>query len=108
LDPDSVGFTIAALRSTVSGEGRYYSYVLTNVKGKQYQYRGETRNPALPDTLQPDLDRSGVLKPDAAGVFSYTFHTVLPSDYDRNATHVLAGELSRGNGKYVANPLFRF
>jgi len=108
LDPDSVRFTIAAVEVGKNGESDYHNYILSKVAGKEYVYKGETRKPALAETLQPDYDRGGVLSKLRPGVFTYTFKTALPANYDKKATHVVGGELTRDNRRYVANPLHEF
>ena len=108
LDADSIRFTIAAIKTDNSGETRYHNYILTRVSGKEYVYKGETRKPVLAETTQPNFDNGGTLAHIRPGVFTYTFKTALPANYDRNATHVVGGELTREKGKYVANPLFEF
>lgn len=108
LDPESVKFTVAALKQDARGATRYQNYVLSNVSGKSYLYQGETKGPALQETLQPDVDRGGLLKQTGPGVFTYTFQTALTTNYEPSSTHVVAGEISTGNGKYIANPLYEF
>ena len=108
LDAKSVKFTIAVLKTGASGELDYYNYVLTKVAGKDYVFRGETRKPALAEILQPGADVGGVLSRVRPGVFTYTFATALPANYDVRATHVVGGEMTRGNRRYAANPLFEF
>jgi OmcA/MtrC family decaheme c-type cytochrome len=108
LDADGVKFTIAALKTSKSGEAEYQNYILTKVTGKAYVYKGETRQPVLAETMQPDVDPSGVLTRVGLGVFTYSFKTALPANFDPRATHVIGGELTRGNRLYAANPLFEF
>ncbi|MBI4490953.1 MAG: OmcA/MtrC family decaheme c-type cytochrome [Deltaproteobacteria bacterium] len=105
LDPDSIRFTIAAIKVGKSGESDYHNYVLSKVAGKEYFYKGERKKPVLAETLQPDHDRGGLLSKLRPGVFTYTFGTALPANYDKKATHVVGGELTRGNRAYAANPL---
>jgi OmcA/MtrC family decaheme c-type cytochrome len=108
LDPNSVKFTIAALKAGKSGGSDYHNYILAKVAGKDYVFKGETKKPALAETLQPDSDPGGLLARVRSGVFSYTFKTALPADFDRKATHVVGGEMTRGNRRYAANPLYEF
>lgn len=108
LDPNSVKFTIAALKIGKSGDSDYHNYVLSRVAGKEYVYKGETRKPVLAETLQPDYNRGGVLSRSRLGVFTYTFKTALPASYDKKAIHVVGGELTRGNRRYAVNPLYEF
>ena len=108
IDEESIRFAIATLTAEASGESRYHNYILKRVTGKEYVYKGEVRNPALAEALQPDFDDGGVVTRIKAGVFTYAFKTALPANYDRTATHVVGGELTREKGKYVANPVFEF
>ncbi|MET0500016.1 MAG: hypothetical protein ABW172_00685, partial [Candidatus Binatia bacterium] len=108
LDKDSLRFTIAAISGGQNGETSLRNYILTRVAGKEYVYKGEIRKPVLADSLQPDFDQGGALARIGPGTFSYSFKFALPSNYNRNATHIVGGELTRGRGKYVANPLYEF
>ncbi len=108
LDPNSVKFTIAVLKIAKSGEADYSNYVLTKVAGKDYVYKGETKKPALSETLQPDMDHGGVLSRLSVGVFTYTFKTALPLGFNQKATHVVGGEMTRDNRRFAADPLFEF
>lgn len=108
LDPGGVRFTIAALKIGKDGERDYRNYVLARVAGRGYVFRGEPRKPALSETLQPSLDEGGALRRLGPGLFTYTFKTALPADFDRTATHVVGGELTRGARRYAANPLYEF
>lgn len=108
LDENSIRFTIAALRSGINGESSYQNYVLSKVAGKDFVYKGEKRKPAIAETLQPDYDRGGTFKAINPGTFSYTFKTVLPLGYDKKATHIVGGELTRERRKHVINPLYEF
>jgi OmcA/MtrC family decaheme c-type cytochrome len=108
LDPNSIKFTIAAIKADNTGATSYHNYILTKVSGKEYVFKGETKKPALAETLQPDYDQGGSFKQIRSGVFTYTFKTALPANYDRNVTHVVGGEFTRENGKQVANPVFEF
>jgi OmcA/MtrC family decaheme c-type cytochrome len=108
LDADSVKFTIAALKAGKNGDRDYRNYLLAKVAGKDYVYKGETRKPALAETLQPGFDQGGVLAKQRPGVFTYTFKTALSPNFARIATHVVGGEMTRGNRRYAANPLYEF
>ncbi|HEX9444989.1 MAG TPA: OmcA/MtrC family decaheme c-type cytochrome, partial [Candidatus Binatia bacterium] len=108
LDPKSVKFTIAALAIAKDGARDYRNYILAKVAGKDYVLRGEARKPVLAETLQPAADEGGAFARLRPGVFTYTFKTALPADFDRKATHVVGGELTRGERRYAANPLYEF
>ena len=60
LDDGSIRFTVAAIRSEGNGQTSYHNYVLTKVAGKEYVYKGESKKPALAETLQPGFDNDGV------------------------------------------------
>lgn len=70
LDADSIRFTVAAIKTEKNGETRYRNYILTRVTGKEYLYKGETRKPALAETLQPGYDDGGVLTRTKPGFFT--------------------------------------
>ena len=53
LDANSVKFTIAAVKADNTGATNYFNYILTKVSGKDYVLNGETKKPALAETLQP-------------------------------------------------------
>ena len=108
LDPNSVKFTLAALKTGKNGDRDYANYILSRVAGKDYTYKGETKKPALAETLQPDVDQGGLFARLRPGVYTYTFKTVLPPNFDPRATHVVGGELTRENRRFAANPLFEF
>ena len=85
LDQGSIRFTVAAIKAEGNGQTSYHNYILTKVTGKEYVYKGESKKPALAETFQPDFDNGGVLARLRPGVFTYTFKTSLPANYDRNA-----------------------
>src|SRR5205809_446389 len=108
LDPNSVKFTIAVLKTGKDGEKDYHNYILNKVTGKDYVYKSETRKPVILETMQPDSDQGGSFAHVRPGVYAYTFKTTLPAIFDRRATHVVGGQLTRGDRRYAANPLFEF
>ncbi len=108
LDPNSVKFTIAMLKTGKDGEKDYHNYILNKVTGKDYVYKSETRKPVILETMQPDSDQGGSFAHVRPGVYAYTFKTTLPANFDRRATHVVGGQLTRGDRRYAANPLFEF
>jgi OmcA/MtrC family decaheme c-type cytochrome len=108
LDAETVKFTIAAIERDTNGDTRYHNYVLAKVSGKSYVFKGETKKPAIAEAVQPDVDHGGTLKQIGPGAFTYTFNTVLPPNYDRQATHVVGGEISSRDGKAFANFIYEF
>lgn len=105
---EDVRFTLAAIKTGERGETSYHNYVLSKIPGREYVYKGERKKPALAETLQPDYDRGGSLTRVKPGLFVYSFKMALPANYDKKATHVVGGELTRENRKSVANPLYEF
>ena len=108
LDPDSLQLTVASVKVGRGGQSEYQNYIFSRVRGKEYTYNNKTHQPAIAETTQPDIDRGGTLKQLRPGMLSYLFRNSLPADFDRNATHVVGGELTRENGKHVAHLLFEF
>ena len=108
VDGNSLKFTIAVIKPETNGATNYHNYILTKVSGKEFVFRGEAKQPALAETLQPHFDQGGTVTKLKPGLFNYTFKTALPATYDRNATHVVGAESNRENGRYVANALFEF
>ncbi len=108
LDRRGIRFTIATVKVDRNGKTRYHNYVLQKVRGKDYVYKGERKKPVLAVTLQPDRDRRGKFVKQGKGIYDYTFRKALPTDFDKNATHVVGGTLTRGKRKYVVNPLYEF
>ena len=51
LDANSVKFTIAVLKAGKGGEWDYQNYLRSKVVGKNFVFSGETRKPALSETL---------------------------------------------------------
>jgi hypothetical protein len=88
LDDGSIRFAIAAIKADANCQTSYRNYILTKVTGKEYVYKGEIKQPAVGETLQPDFDNGGALARLRPGVFTYTFKATLPANYDRNATNV--------------------
>src|ERR1051325_10593095 len=108
LERDSVRFTVAALAVEKSGERGYQNYIVNRVTGQEYAYGNERKKPVLAESLQPGADEGGTLSRSRPGVFIYKFRTALPSAFDRRATHVIGGEMTRENHKFAANPLYEF
>lgn len=98
--PVSVSFIISRIPA---GESQYVSYI--------------TRDQTSPITgstaAQPSTDRGGAFEKVEDGVYTYTFGTSLPADFDRDATHTL-GVYARRDltefdlDRYVDNKVFHF
>ncbi|HLK10607.1 MAG TPA: OmcA/MtrC family decaheme c-type cytochrome [Candidatus Binatia bacterium] len=103
-----VRFTLAHLdvdTSTVEGLTatftRYRNYVLTT----------QTSPITHASSMQPTYDTKGTFAAvDAAGTYTYTFATVLPSGFPAAETHTVGAQVERafGGQTLVANPIFDF
>ncbi|MBI4286061.1 MAG: hypothetical protein HY670_09240, partial [Chloroflexi bacterium] len=104
-------FTIAYLKQDAqTGLTEWLSYVLAPGQGQPYTLKGQQKQPAIAQGTQPSilLDMGGAYKDLGGGSFTYTFGTVLPDNYDKNATYRVGGEATRGNREIVANATFDF
>lgn len=95
-----VQFTIAHLDlDTATTEGQSVTFT---------RYRSYV----VPNPGQPGYDSGGMLAAvdPAAGVYSYTFATVLPAGFPSAVTHTVGGQVQRtvGEQELFANPLFDF
>jgi len=107
----NVRFTIAYLKTDADSKlTEWLNYVLAPVQGQPFTFKGELKQPFIAQGTQPNilLDMGGSYQDLGNGTFTYTFGTVLPQDYDRNATHRVGGETSSEERKHVANATFDF
>lgn len=88
---------------------KYQSYVTRTVDGQQYEVNGTTMDPVLASAEQATTDSGGEFAAvDDIGNFTYTFATAVPAGYERTATHLAAGYVTRQGRTYVANDAFTF
>ncbi len=107
-DANSLRFTIARLSvDKDTGLTEYENYIVTDVKGAEYTFKGEKKQPALATTKAATTDGGGKLTETAAG-YTYVFTNTLPANLDRTATHVVAGYVTRNSREFVANSVFPF
>ncbi|MDP3064209.1 MAG: OmcA/MtrC family decaheme c-type cytochrome, partial [Chloroflexota bacterium] len=112
-------FTIAYVKEDAATKlTQYVNYMVADVTGAPFTYKGETKQPALAEVkARPGYDPLPSpaptfpaaypgLKETARGAYTYTFTTALPDGYDRNATHVVGGQATRATRAFVANPIF--
>jgi OmcA/MtrC family decaheme c-type cytochrome len=107
----NIRFTVAYLKTDPNSRlTEWLSYILAPAEGQPYTYKGEQKLPAIAQGTQPNIlmDMGGSYREIGGGTYTYTFGTALPLDYDRNATHRVGGETSRGEREYVANATFDF
>src|SRR5262249_54045520 len=69
---------------------------------------GQEIPPVLTSATQAGLDPTGTFADQGSGMFTYTFSTVLPEDFDKNAIHRIGGQASRGDDRWVGNPTLDF
>lgn len=91
-----------------SGHSSYRAYTTRTVKGADYLLDGVTTAPALATATQPSTDSGGSLATIDSGIYCYTFGTVLPAGYDRNARHTVGAYVTREGRRFVSNPIFHF
>ncbi len=114
-------FTIAYVKVDAATKlTEYVSYVTADVKGAAFTFNGATKQPALAEVkARPGTDPQSTPAPvfpaahpaiqdTGKGSFTYTFNTALPENYDKNATHVVGGQITRAARAFVANPTFNF
>ena len=79
----------------------WVSYLVSTVAGQPYSKDGQQMQPVLTSATQAGLDPTGTFVDQGGGIFTYTFTTVLPENFDRNATHRVGGQVSRGGRRWV-------
>jgi len=98
---------------------QYVTYTTSDVKGAPYTFKGATKQPVLAEVKgRPAADpRASTPAFPAAhpaftdlgnGTFTYTFSTVLPENYDKNATHRVGGQITRATRTFASNPILDF
>lgn len=98
----------------------YVNYITENRSGAPFTLGNVTMQPANPfNPTRPIVDRLPTPAPVfpalfanfrdlGNGVYAYTFNTTLPGTFNRNATHVVGGYVTRSARLYVSNSLFEF
>jgi len=85
------------------------SYIVQDVKGNPYTFAGAQKQPALPTTKQAvsAMDTGGKLieLPDG---YTYTFTNTLPANFDKTATHIVGGQVTRNTRALVGNSVYSF
>lgn len=116
INPDDlmgVRFMLAAITvDETTGQTDYMNYFLDEDVGKSYTYNGQTIEPALATWDNPDRDSGGEWEEESTGVWTYTFGNVVPSDYDKSATHVLGLYAEKDpvgrHGESITNVIYAF
>lgn len=111
LDVNSVRFTIARIdQDKDTGLTSYFNYVMINATGRPFVFRGQTMQPALASAVQPAsaMDPGGTFVGLGNGVHKYTFGTVLPVDYNREAAHAVGVQATRNTRTFASNDVFYF
>jgi OmcA/MtrC family decaheme c-type cytochrome len=108
LDANSIRFALAKLVvDKDSGLARYESYVTREVKGAEFTFNGEKKQPGAATAIQATLDTGGKITEVADG-YTYVFSNTISAAVDKSATHVAGGQASRDNRAAVANAVFPF
>jgi OmcA/MtrC family decaheme c-type cytochrome len=88
---------------------QYVNYFTHEVQGAEYQYHGQTMQPALASVTQPTFEPGqGQFAEVSPGVYTYTFGEPLGEGYDPTLTHVVGAEVIRGARTVAANPTYTF
>ncbi|MBI4296076.1 MAG: OmcA/MtrC family decaheme c-type cytochrome [Chloroflexi bacterium] len=113
-------FTLAYVKQdSATGLTQYVTYTVSDVKGTEFTFEGKKLQPVLAEVKgRPAFDPRATtpafpadhpaFKDLGNGAFTYTFSTVLPEGYDRNATHRVAGVMTRATRTFAANPTLTF
>jgi hypothetical protein len=83
-----------------TGYTQWLSYIVADVKGAVYKLNGTDTQPALPLVTGVPVsagDSGGVFTEVTPGQYTYTFKTVLPANYDKNATSRVMYQTSADN-----------
>ncbi len=109
-DAGSLRFTIAKIVTDKDTFlSRFESYIVQDVKGAGYTYKGEKKQPALASAKQVSsgADATGKLT-EGDTFFTYVFTNTLPADFDKTATHVVGGSVTRNSREFVGNAVYSF
>ncbi len=112
LDANSERFSIARIEvDRESGNTLWLSYVLADVRGAPFTFKGKQMQPVLTEVRGVAVsaaDQAGEFKTLGPGQYTYTLKTTLPSNYDKNATHRVIYFATRNTRAFVANGIFDF
>ncbi|MDO8691776.1 MAG: OmcA/MtrC family decaheme c-type cytochrome, partial [Dehalococcoidia bacterium] len=111
LDGGLVRFTIARIDiDPATGLTSYFNYVMINAPGRPFVFKGQTMQPALASAVQPAsaMDPGGSVVGLGNGVHKYTFGTVLPENYPRDASHAVGVQATRDTRTFAGNDVFYF
>ncbi len=110
VDSGSLRFTIAKLvADKETGLTRYENYITADVKGNDYSVNGEKKSAALASALQVSsgMDTGGKLSEGETG-YTYVFSNTLPANFDKSATTVVGGQVTRNSREFVSNSVYSF
>ncbi|HEX7474842.1 MAG TPA: OmcA/MtrC family decaheme c-type cytochrome [Dehalococcoidales bacterium] len=112
LDANRERFSIARIVvDPDTGYTQWLSYVVADVQGTVYKLNGVDTQPALPQVTGVPVstgDSTGDYKEIAVGQYTYTFKTVLPANYDINATTRVMYQASKDNRVTTTTATFDF
>ncbi|MBI2864157.1 MAG: OmcA/MtrC family decaheme c-type cytochrome [Chloroflexi bacterium] len=109
VDANSLRFDIAVLKQE-TGTGRTFweNFVVNQVQGRDFVFKGETRKPALDTATQPGADSGGTFTDQGGGSFQYAFKAAVPAGFDPAATYRIGSQVTRDNRAAVSNATFDF
>jgi OmcA/MtrC family decaheme c-type cytochrome len=112
LDANRERFSIARIVTDPNtGYTQWMSYVLADVQGAVYKLDGNDTQPALASVSGVPVsagDSGGTFQEIAVGSYTYTFKTILPADYDKNATTRVMYQASKDNRASTTTATFDF
>ena len=108
LDANSIRFALARLvMDEGSGLTHYESFLTREVKGTEFTFKGEKKQPAAATATQAALDQGGKVT-EVDGGYTYVFSNTLTAEVAPTATLVAGGQASRNSRASVANAIFPF
>lgn len=108
-DVESVRFLLSRIEvDDETGLTQYVNYFLRDSEGAEFNYGGETLQPAVDAQTQPTFEGGeGEFSELSAGEYSYTFAEPLGDDYAPDTTHV-AGIVVERPSDQVDNAVYTF
>ncbi len=108
VDAGSLRFGIARIAADKeSGLTRYESFLVNDVKGAEFTVNGQKKAPAQASAKQAQVDAGAKVTETELG-YAFTFTNTLPANFDKSATLVVGGQVTRNARQYAANDVYAF
>ncbi len=109
LDSNGIRFLIAVIEEdSATGLTSYKSYVTSTASGKNYTVDSTEKEPTLSEATQATYENKGSFSEISAGMYTYTFETTLPADYNASATHVIGIFAYKNSREDVSDAIHTF